>query len=95
MCVDEYLQLLYNLSINFTPLQLLNNTLTPFNITVNVLIPLRWVWCLKPLSTMFQLHRGGGQFYKWRKLEYYKKTTDLPEVTDKLSTMIQLKYCLQ
>jgi len=44
MCVDEYLQLLYNLSINLTPLQLLNNILTPFNITVNVLIPLRWVW---------------------------------------------------
>jgi hypothetical protein len=25
-----------------------------------------------------------GQFYKWRKLEYPKKTIDMPQVTDKL-----------
>jgi hypothetical protein len=35
------------------------------------------VWCLMPLSTIFQFHW-------WRKPQYPEKTTDLSEVNDKL-----------
>ncbi len=38
---------------------------------------------LTPITTIFQLYRG-GQLDWWRKLEYPEKTTDLSEATDKL-----------
>ena len=39
------------------------------------------LWYLMPLSTIFQLYRG-GQIYRRKKTEYQEKTTDLPQVTD-------------
>jgi hypothetical protein len=46
------------------------------------------VWCLTPLSTIFQLYRG-GQFYWWRKPE---ETTDLISCLHVLLLIYQQVY---
>jgi hypothetical protein len=38
------------------------------------------LWRLTPLSTIFQLYRG-GQLYRWGKPEYLEKTNNVHDLT--------------
>ena len=42
-----------------------------------------YLWCLMSLSTKFQNYMVAVSYW-WRKPEYPEKTTNLPQVTDKL-----------
>ena len=83
-----YVCIVIRTSLGFFLLMNKNKQINLFNrIAHRVSIFIRGLWCLTPLLTIFQLHRG-GQFYWWRKQDYQEKTIDLLQVTDKLDHLM-------